>query len=180
MIMAGSAAIGATRKVLERRRARKELRSRPVLGEETDEGAVVRVTGGVRETDETRGAPSSGRRCVVYRSRVMRAGGFVRRAFRPREAFAMVPFTLERDGDGIAVAIEGRHALLDLPNLKLPAPKTAELRQRRASFLALHALKASAGGTFEEVVVEAGMRVTIAGQKMKVVNEELPEGEAGY
>jgi len=180
LIMAGSAAIGATRKVLERRRARKELRSRPVLGAETDEGAVVRVTGVVRETDETLVAPISGRRCVVYRSRVMSAGGFVRRAFRPRESFAMVPFTLERDGDGVAVAIEGRHALLDLPNLKLPAPKTADLRGRRASFLALHALKASAGGTFEEVVVEAGMRVTIAGLMMKDLTEAPPEGEAGY
>ena len=180
LVMAGSAAIGATRKVLERRRARKELLSRPVLGTETDEGTVVRVTGVVRVGDETLVAPISGRTCVVYRSRVMSAGGFVRRAFKPRESFAMVPFTLERDGDGVAVAIEGRHALLDVPNAKLPPPRTSEERERRVSFLALHGIRAGAGGVFEEVLIEAGMRITIAGLMMKDISAIPPEGEAGY
>src|SRR4051812_16120241 len=146
--MVGSAAIGATRKILERRRARKELLSRPVLGAETDEGAIVRVTGVVRATDETLVAPISGRRCVVYRSRVTSAGGLVRRAFKARESLVMVPFVVERDGDRTPVAIEGRHALLDLPNTKLPPPRTSDERERRVSFLALHGLKASAGGIF--------------------------------
>jgi hypothetical protein len=180
LLMVGSAAIGATRKVLERRRARKELLSRPVLGADTDEGAVVRVTGIVRVAGEALVAPVSGRPCVVYRSRVTSAGGLVRRAFKARESFAMVPFALERDGDGVAVAIEGRHALLDLPNVKLPAPRTSDERERRVSFLALHGLKASAGGVFEEVIIEVGMHVTIAGLMMKDIAETPPEGEAGY
>ncbi|MEP6865865.1 MAG: hypothetical protein ABJE66_34920 [Deltaproteobacteria bacterium] len=180
LVMVGSAAIGASRKILERRRARKELRSRPVLGAETDEGAVVRVTGIVRATDETIVAPISGRRCVVYRSRVTSAGGLVRRAFKARESLVMVPFVLERDGDTMPVAIEGRHALLDLPNTKLPPPRTSDERERRVSFLALHGLKASAGGIFEEVLIEPGMRVTIAGLMMKDIVAAPPEGEAGY
>jgi hypothetical protein len=181
LVMAGSAAIGATRKILERRRARKELRSRPVLGAETDEGAVVRVTGVVRVAEETLVAPISARACVVYRSRVLSIGGFwVHRAFKPRESLLMVPFVLERDGDNAAIAIEGRTALLDLPNTKLPPPRTSDERERRGAFLTLHGLKASEGGTFEEVVVEPGMRVTIAGLMMKDIVATPPEGEAGY
>jgi hypothetical protein len=48
------------------------------------------------------------------------------------------------------------------------------------SFLALHGLKTSEGGTFEEVIVEPGMRVTIAGLMMKDLTGAPPEGEAGY
>jgi hypothetical protein len=181
LVMAGSAAFGATRKILERRRARKELRSRPVLGAETDEGAVVRVTGVVRVAGETLLAPISARECVVYRSRVLSVGGFwVHRAFKPRESLSMVPFLLERDGDNAPIAIEGRTALLDLPSIKLPPPRTSDERERRVSFLALHGLKTSEGGTFEEVIVEPGMRVTIAGLMMKDLTAAPPEGEAGY
>jgi hypothetical protein len=91
-----------------------------------------------------------------------------------------VPFTLARDGDGVAVAIEGRHALLDVPNAKLPPPRTSDERERRASFLALHGIKSNAGGIFEEVILEAGMRITIAGLMMKDIGATPPEGEAGY
>jgi hypothetical protein len=92
----------------------------------------------------------------------------------------MVPFILDRDGDQTPVAIEGRHALLDLPNTKLPPPRSSDERERRVSFLALHGLKTSAGGIFEEVLIEAGMRVTIAGLMMKDLAAAPPEGEAGY
>lgn len=180
LLMAGSAAIGATRKVLERRRARRELLSRPVLGTETDEGTVVRVSGVVRIADATLKAPISDSACVVYRSRVMSAGGLVRRAFKPCESFAMVPFVLERDEDHALVAIEGAHALLDLPNRKLPAPKSSDERERRGRFLLLHGIKTNKGGVFEEVIVEAGMHVAIAGLMMKDLRELPPEGEAGY
>ncbi|MEO8845346.1 MAG: hypothetical protein ABI591_29600 [Kofleriaceae bacterium] len=180
LLMVGSAAIGATRKVLERRRARRELRSRPVLGTETDEGTVVRVTGVVRLAEATLRAPISDAPCVVYRSRVMSAGGLVRRAFKPCESFAMVPFMLERDGDHAFVAIEGAHALLDLPNRKLPAPASSDERERRKRFLLLHGIKTTNDGIFEEVVVEAGMHVAIAGLMMKDLGELPPEGEAGY
>jgi hypothetical protein len=104
----------------------------------------------------------------------------VRRAFAPKESFEMVPFELVRDGDGSCVAIEGRHALLDLPNLKLPAPRTSDLRERRTRFLLLHGLKTRAGGIFEEVIVEPGTRVTVAGLIMKDVPIGKPDGEFGY
>jgi len=179
LVMAGSAAIGATRKILERRRARRELRSRPVMEAATDEGNVVRVTGVVRAGDTTLTAPISGQTCVMYRSRVTDSMWSVRRIQLPKESFAMVPFALERD-DGTRVTIEGRHALLDLPNMKLPAPKTVDLRERRTLFQKMHGIDNAHSATFEEVVVEEGMKITVAGLMMKDLAEEAPSGEAGY
>ena len=171
-VMAGSALIGALRKVLERRRARKELRSRPALGTETDEGTVVRVTGIVRVAERTLTSPLAGAECVMYRSRVLTDGGFVRRAFKPRETFAMVPFMLERVGEP-AVAVEGTTALLDLSG-KLPKPRGSDDYARRAKFLAIHGL-ADQGGVFEEVVITPGMRISIAGLMMKDLREPDPD-----
>jgi hypothetical protein len=176
-LMAGSALIGAGRKMLERRRARNELRSRPVLGTETDEGTVVRVTGVVRIADATLVSPIAGTECVMYRSRVMSEGGLVRRAFKSRESFAMVPFMLEREGEP-AVAISGTHALLDLASVKLPKSRTADERSRREKFLNTHGLSTLSDGIFEEVIVEVGMRVSIAGLMMKELRE--PDADALY
>lgn len=179
LVMAGSAAIGATRKVLERRRARRELQSRPVLDPASGEGEVVRVTGVVRIAEGTIVAPISGRTCVVFRSRATDSMWSVRRAMLPKESFEMVPFIVER-ATGERVAIEGRHALLDLPNLKLPAPRTADLRERRTLFMKMHGIETRHTGVFEEVVVEEGMKITVAGLMMKDLAEEPPDGETGY
>ncbi len=117
---------------------------------------------------------------MVYRSRVASTGGLVRQALPPRESFEMVPFEVVRDGDGERVAIEGRHALLDLPNLPLRRPRAPEQRERRTRFLLAHGLKPKAGGFFEEVVVAPGMRVTVAGLMMKDPTGAPPEGETDY
>ena len=148
-----------------------------VLGTETSEGTVVRVTGIVRIADQTLSSPIAGMPCVVFRSRVMTSGGLVRRAFKPQESFAMVPFMLERSGSP-AVAIEGSHALLDLPNHKLPPPHSATEHARRDSFLTAHGLSTQSDGIFEEIIVEAGMRVSIAGLMVKDLRE--PDADALY
>lgn len=180
LVMAGSAAIGATRKVLERRRARRELSSRPPLEAATDEGNIVRVTGVVRVAEASLVAPISGKTCVVYRSRVTDSLWSVRRIMLPKESFEMVPFVVERD-NGERVAIEGKHALLDLPNTKLPSPKTVELRERRTSFQKMHGIDSGHSATFEEIVIEDGMKITVAGLMMKDLAVEAPtDGEAGY
>lgn len=178
LVMAGSAVVGATRKVLERRRARRALRSKPLLAQETPEGEVVRVTGVVKVGEATLVAPISGRACVVYRSRVTDGMWTVRRAMLPNETFEMVPFTLVRD-DGSKVEISGKHALLDLPNLKFPE-STPELVERRDKFMELHKIKSGHAGVFEEIVVEDGMRVSVAGLMMKDLAEAPVDGEAGY
>ncbi len=106
---------------------------------------------------------------MVVRSRVVAGSNIVRRALPPRESFRMVPFVLERP-EGM-VSIEGEHALLDLPPLKLPPPRglRSDERDRRERFLALHGLKPRTGGRalFSETLVAPGDRVTIAGLVMK-------------
>jgi hypothetical protein len=184
LVMAGSLAIGATRRLLERRRARSQLVSRPDLADLADpeDGTVVRVTGTVRAVDsgdaepgpDLLRAPISGTPCVVYRARVTRSGTT---SSKPRESLAMVPFVLERD-TGERVTVEGAHALLDLPNT-LARAKSSDDRDRRATFLLLHGFPASAPGAFDEVIVTVGMRVTVAGLVMKEPGG-VPDGEAGY
>jgi hypothetical protein len=182
IVALGSAAIGGTRTMLERRRARRELEARPVLTAGVAEGEIVRVTGVVRVLDETLEAPLSGQVCVVVRSRVTAGGNLARRAIVPRESFRMVAFVLDRP-EG-PVSIEGEHALLDLPPLKLPAPRglNSDERIRRERFLALHGLKPRTGGRalFSETIVEPGARITVAGLVMKDPVPPSTQEELGF
>ena len=168
-VLGGSAAIGGARKLLERRRARKALAARAPLGTETPEGTVVRVTGTVRVADMKLVAPLSAVECVVVRSRVGSMAGMAARAVRPKEWFAMVPFVLERAGEP-PIAVEGEHALLDVEPQKLPRPHgpASPERARRMQLLLKLGLKPTevARATYEEVVVTAGMRVSVAGLMM--------------
>lgn len=178
-IVAASAAIGAGRKLLERRRARRELRQKPILSKTSPEGEVVRVTGVVEVLDHTLTAPLSGRTCVVARSRVVAGGKLTSRAERPRESIIMVPFIIDRGAEG-RVRIEGKHVLLDLPPLPLQRRHIEETR--RQQFLVLHGLpvRQTSRALFEETVLEPGARVSVAGLMMKdVPTEPVPE-ELGF
>ncbi len=178
-VTAGSAAIGAARRILERRRARRELREKPLLQPQSTEGTVVRATGIVRVLDRTLIAPLSGIECVVVRSRVTTGRG----AMAPSEVFAMVPFLLER-ADG-TVSIEGAHALLDLDPIarvgkraKSPADSA-----RRDAFVLAQGVdrKRAARAIFAETVVEPGMTVTVAGLMMKdVIEAPVETDERGF
>ena len=188
VLVIGSAAVGAGRKLLERRRAHSELLARPVLDTGAAEGTVVRVTGVVRALDRTLEAPLSGARCVVVRSRVTAGGSRItRQALVPRESFAMVPFIIERPEGN--VSIEGEHALLDLPPVKLPALRnlTSPERSRRELFLRSQGLRTDRRALFAETIVEPGMTVSIAGLMMKDLAADAIEpviapgaGERGF
>src|SRR6185312_13135864 len=102
-------AIGGTRKLVERRRVRRDLAVSPDLGAKTPEGTVVRVTGVVRKRDTLIVAPLSGVECVAARARVTTGVWYTRGAQKPREWFAIVSFVLERDGEP-PVVVEGKHA----------------------------------------------------------------------
>jgi hypothetical protein len=178
-VFAGSVAVGGARKLLERRRARRELREKPPLGASSREGEVVRVTGVVRVLDETLEAPLTGRSCVVARSRVVSGTKLTSRAQRPKESMAMVPFIVDRGADGLVV-IEGKHVLLDLS--PLPVKRDALDEHRRRQFLLLHGLsvKETSRAIFEETLVEPGARVSVAGLMMKdLPTEPVPE-ELGF
>ena len=168
-VAATSAAIGQLRRAAERRRARRELRTKPVLDPSTTEGDVVRVTGIVRAIEPLT-APLSGRECVVYRSRVDATSLLFRReAPRGRhEAIRLSPFVIDRGAEG-TVLVDGTHALLDLPALKL-----GDDRARREQFLLSHGvpIREVARARFEETIVEPGMTVSVAGLIMLDTAEE--------
>lgn len=179
-IAIGSAAIGAGRKILERRRARRELRTRPALAAGSPEGDVVRVTGVVQLVDDqTLEAPLSGLSCVVVRSRVRPTRTPMDRARPPKETIAMVPFIIDR-GEAGRVLVEGKHVLLDLPPLRM---KRSSIEQRRREqFLIAHGfpLREVGRADFEETVVEAGARVSVAGLMMKDLPSEPVPDELGF
>src|SRR5262245_29148381 len=98
IVLAGSAALaGAHRRGVERRRARRALREKPLLAAGSPEGTWVRVTGVVRAVDDQLlVAPLSGRRCVLFRAHISSGGRADRRTVHAREQFAMVPFVIDR------------------------------------------------------------------------------------
>jgi len=163
---AAPAAFVGTRTFFERRRVRRELSDRPALGTETPDGTVVRVTGTVRVRDTTIVAPLSGIECVAARARVT-SGVHAKGEARSNEWFAIVSFVLERDGEP-PVVVEGVHARLDLPAEKLKTAKhgSPELVRREQLLLQLGIKRIAWRGGFEEVVVTAGMRVSVAGLMM--------------
>lgn len=172
----GSAALAAGKRVVERRRARRALRERPVLDAATPEGSEVRVTGVVRALDETLEAPLSGRSCVVYRSRIYLRRRFGATAVDANESLRMVTFALERP-DGSLVTIDGKHVMLDLDPLK---QKYDPARSNRLGLLLGLSIRSLRGAKYEEVIVEHGMRVSIAGLMMKDLSDAPPTGESAF
>lgn len=177
IMFVGSAAIGAGRRILERRRARTELREKPLLTTSSPEGAWVRVTGVVRLVDDrSLIAPLSRKPCVVYRSRVTVGQAITRRALRPVEELVMVPFAIDRGAEGM-VAIEGEHALLDLPRVRL---RTTEQVRREFAWTQGIPYRDVARAQFEETVVMPGQRVSVAGLVMKDPAAAPARDELGF
>ena len=158
-----SAAYGAGRKLIERRRARRILRAQPLLQRETPEGTVVRVTGIVRAIAPLI-APLSERPCVVVRARVEIRGpiGSILPE-RLHEVIEIAPFLLEREREP-PVRVDGEHARLDLPSVALDRIDGACADR----FLLRHGvpLHEAPRARFEETLVEPGMRITVAGLVM--------------
>jgi hypothetical protein len=174
-----TAAIGVTRKLVERNRIRRELARRPPLGAETPDGTVVRVTGIVRHRDTLIVAPLSGVECVAARARVSAELWNTRGARKPREWFAIVSFVLERAGEP-SVVVEGEQARIALPPQALPRPETgsAALHRREQLLLQLGIeVRRARGAAFEEVVVVPGMQVSVVGLMMLGQAVEPPRND---
>ena len=178
-VAVGSAAIGTGRKVLERRRARRELREKQPLDMRSPEGQVVRVTGVVEVLDGTLEAPLSGKACVVYRARVAAGGKLTSRAQRPKELAAMIPFVIDRGAQG-RVVIEGKHALLDVAPLSMRRDKIDPERRSQLLVRVGLALRELGRAHYEETVIEPGMRVSVAGLMMKDLTTEPVNDELGF
>lgn len=178
-VAVGSAAIGAGRKVLERRRARRELREKQPLSARSPEGQVVRVTGVVEVLDGTLEAPLSGKSCVVYRARVSAGGKLTSRAQRPKELAAMIPFVIDRGAQG-RVVIEGNHALLDVAPLSMRRDKIDPERRSQLLVRVGYALRELGRAHYDETVIEPGMRVSVAGLMMKDLVTQPVNDELGF
>jgi hypothetical protein len=170
------AAFRAASTVVERHRARRAIRARPVLAPTTADGAVVQVTGVVRELD-TLEAPLTGHTCVVHRSRARSRALLLRRT---AEVFQLTPFVLDRGEEGL-VLVEGTAAQLDVrPVLSGRHPE----RLRALVFLRTHGAvlpdSVFSYTGYEEVIVEPGQRVTVAGLVMMDPAAEPDAGERGY
>ena len=174
-LAAGSIAIAAGRKLVERRKARQALRERAPLDHSSPDGSEVRVTGIVRALDEVLEAPLSGRRCVVYRSRMAPVEGFVlwARVQKPLEQIRMVPFALELP-DKSRVIVDSRHALLDIDPIK--KLQTDETRRHQLALALGLPIRDGRAAHIEETVVTEGMRITVGGLVMKDVSK-APTGE---
>lgn len=160
-IATGSAIVGATRKLLARRAVRRELRERPPLDGKTAEGSVVRVTGTVRVLEPLT-APLSGKPCAVYCARVDATNWIVRGAARRglREVTGVSPFLVDRGPEG-TVLVDGSHAVLDVPAHSLHKGDW----QRQEQFMLANGVpvKERSRARFEEMLVEDGARVSVAG-----------------
>ncbi len=88
----------------------------------------------------------------------------------------MVTFLVER-ADGSKVTVDGKHVLLDLDPIKPPADNARRSQLALALGVSMKDLR---GAGFEEVIVEEGMRVSIAGLMMKDITEEPPTGELAF
>jgi hypothetical protein len=176
---------------LTRRRARTELAAVPPLRADSLEGAIVRVTGTVRATGATIVAPLSGVECVAARASAMMTDRVSPGLLRPRVWFEIVPFALDRDGEP-PVIVDGDHARLDLEPMDQPVPKgwapakhrqRMELRevtrQRERELLGKLELPRTMSARFEEKIVRAGTRVSIAGVFM-LGEPSADEGERGF
>jgi hypothetical protein len=175
LVVAGSLAVAAGRRLVERRRARRELRGRPPLGTTTPEGVAVRVVGIVRALDTTLTAPLSHRACVAYRARVEAPLGRLVLRGRRYETVAVERFAIDRDG-ATAIIVEASHAVFALK----PTALAKGLREHQVSFAALHGVQRLKNVYFEEVVVEPGQRVSVAGLMMLDPAEAPADGELGF
>lgn len=181
-LAAGSAAAGIGRRFTERARARRQLRMRAVLGPGAAEGEHVRVSGVVRVYERSVTAPLSGRACVAYRARAKIMMMNVKRrmpkaSVSPPESSLAVPFLLDRGAEGMVV-VDGPHALFDVPSIKLGAADG----ERGRAFLAVHGFTSAQNVTarFDEVAIEPGMSVTVAGVLMKDVALEPSADASGF
>jgi hypothetical protein len=172
LVAVGVALVRNLRDSAESRRLRRELKATPLLGADSREGTRVRVNGVVRPI-EVLTAPLSGRSCVMYEARAVDRS--IRRPALPSLVAASIrPFLVERD-DGESVLIEGQ-AMVELP----PVDVSDADRKNRFLLSNGHPTRDPRPWRFEEVVVESGTHVSIAGLLTLASLEQPSSAERGF
>ena len=147
------------------------LRGHTQLSDSSREGSRVYARGIVRADGEMLVAPLSALPCLAYRSRAWPTGSRQTAGNGPHELTRLRPFTLELGDD--AVGIDGEHAILALPRVRLGNDSS----ERKASFLARHG---SRDGYLGESILQVGARVTIGGMLVLRRSTHTGDREAGY
>lgn len=142
------------------------LESYPPLPASPVDGNPAHVTGTVVALEDTVVAPLTGLECVIVRTRARRWGQL-------DEIFLLRPFGV-LDDDRLIV-IDGTYATLHVEPAKLP-PKNF---QRENWFLALHGHRKE-GRRFEEIVVRAGMQISVGGLILLDAAIEPPADEQSF
>jgi hypothetical protein len=126
VIMLVAAAFREAKQRRDQKLTRQALRGATAIDAAATEGGIVRVTGRVRIGTHCFDAPLSNRKCAAYRIRIYGLGsGFSNDRELRYEEMQVVPFEIER-ADGTRVAIDSKHARLDMPHpLSRPAPSRA-------------------------------------------------------
>jgi hypothetical protein len=154
-----------------RKHARAILRGHPAMTAATREGESARVSGIVRAI-ETLAAPVTGRPCVVHRLTIidMPRG-------RRHTQVGITPFLLDRGAAG-TVRVEGSHAVIDLPSKKVSPPNRASGQRALARFA--DAWRSNSQLRYEQMLVEPGQRISVAGLVMYDVPDAPTADERGF
>jgi hypothetical protein len=177
VIMFLAAAFREAKQRRDQKLTRQALRGATAIDAAATEGGIVRVTGRVRIGTHCFDAPLSNRKCAAYRIRIYGlSGGFSNDRELRYEEMQVVPFEIERP-DGTRVAIDSKHARLDMPHLPLPPGSEARCSELLTARRLSYKLKKV---DFEETVVTDEMRLSVAGLLMKDSALDPDAAERGF
>jgi hypothetical protein len=156
--------------MFERWRTHRRLTRAPELDDTTTEGSLVRVTGIVRVLDRSLRAPRTGCLCVGWRVRML-VGGGDRGSFGTFEGSELVPFAVES---------EGRRVLIRSTDARFDLQSTTDLLDpdRWAEYCEDRGIERMHPG--EELAIEPGTTISVAGIATISVDGSSPVGEGGY
>jgi hypothetical protein len=169
MLILISVALGAV-VIVPRLLRRRDLRkSSPLV-----DGELVTIAGTVRPTGALLEAPLSGRACVYHRSHArLFASNAAHSTLAEPVELAAAPFVVDTPRG--AVRVDERDFELALPPTMVVARNTPGQR----AFIARHTELAGATGSFNEVVIEPGARVTLRGM-VQLEHDGASIEERGY
>jgi hypothetical protein len=162
------------RRDAERRRVVRRLQVVPPMRDDVAEGALVTVSGTVKVLDDELVAPLSGARCVMYRAR-LRSLGAVGATGSVDTSFAIRPFAIDAGSAGVTI-VRGSDAEVDLPAVA----QRRITSERSTSFKVLHGVGHMARVLLDEVIIEPGTWITVAGRAQRDLVAEPSTAELGF
>jgi hypothetical protein len=162
------------RRDAERRRVVRQLRQVPAMRDDVDEGTLVKISGRVKVLDDELVAPLSGARCVMYRAR-LRSLSATGPTGSLATSFGIRPFAIDAGSAGVTI-VRGDDAEVDLSAVA----QRRMTSERTTAFKALHGVGHMARVMVDEVIIEPGTWITVAGRAQRDVIAEPSTAELGF